>query len=179
MSVAGGGTREGRSHVKRGPGLILLAALIAAPAGAATMSVEGTVSPAWVERAGGERAPLQAGMTLRNQDRVVTGAGSRVLLKLADGSAVKLGENAVLNLDELAEKRDERARRLVTASLDVAQGAFRFTTGIFSKLTFRRDVRVYVSSVQVGIRGTDVWGRSNGERDIVCLLEGRISVTHP
>src|SRR5262245_1110676 len=143
------------------------------------MSVEGTVSPAWVERAGGpERVPLAPGMTLENRDRVVTGAGSRALLKLADGSAIKLGENAVLNLDGLAQKRDDRARRLVTASLDVVQGAFRFTTGIFSKLGFERDVTIRVSTVTAGIRGTDLWGKSDSERDIVCLLEGRISVNH-
>ena len=165
--------------MKPGPVLTLLSVLAAAPAAAATMSVEGTVSPAWVERAGGtDRVPLAPGMALGNRDRVVTGAGSRALLKLADGSAVKLGENAVLNLDGLAEKSDDRARKLVTASLDVAQGAFRFTTGIFSKLAFERDVTIRVSSVQAGIRGTDLWGKSDAERDLVCLIEGRISVNH-
>jgi len=157
--------------------LAILAAL-AAPHAQATLTVEGMVSPAWVERAARERVPLEVGMTLRDQDRVVTGAGSRALLKLADGSAVKLGENAVLNLDGLAEKRDDRARKLVTASLDVVQGAFRFTTGIFSKLTFERDVKIRVATVTAGIRGTDLWGKSDSERDLVCLLEGRISVSH-
>ena len=143
-----GPQHRGSIHVKPASTLSLLAALIAAPAAAASQSVEGTVSPAWVERAGSaERVPLAPGMTLQNRDRVVTGEGSRALLKLADGSAFKLGENATLNLDGLAEKRSDRARRLVTASLDVAQGAFRFTTGIFSKLTAERDVTITVSSV--------------------------------
>ena len=165
--------------MKRGLNLAFLAALLVAPAAAATLSVEGAVSPAWVERAGTtDRVPLEVGMTLRNQDRVVTGTGSRALLKLADGSAVKLGENAVLNLDGLAETRNDRARRLVTASLDVARGAFRFTTGIFSRQAFERDVRIRVATVTAGIRGTDLWGKSDDQRDLVCLLEGRISVSH-
>ena len=165
--------------MKSGPALALLAALAAIPATAATMSVEGAVSPAWVERAdGSERVPLAVGMTLKNRDRVVTGPQSRALLKLADGSAVKLGADAVLNLDGLAEKRHGRARRLVTASLDVVQGAFRFTTGVFARLTAERDVTITVNSVQAGIRGTDLWGKSDAERDLVCLIEGRISVTH-
>ena len=165
--------------MKPGLSLIFLAALLMAPAAGATLSVEGAVSPAWVERAGSaERVPLEVGMTLRNQDRVVTGAGSRALLKLADGSAVKLGENAVVNLDGLGEKQGERARRLVTASLDVARGAFRFTTGIFSRQAFERDVRIRVATVTAGIRGTDLWGKSDDQRDLVCLLEGRISVSH-
>ena len=159
--------------------LLFLAALLIAPAADATLSVEGAVSPAWVERAGStERVPLEVGMTLRNQDRVVTGAGSRALLKLADGSAVKLGENAVVNLDGLAEKQSDRARKLVMASLDVARGAFRFTTGIFSRQAFDRDVRIRVATVTAGIRGTDLWGKSDDQRDLVCLLEGRISVSH-
>ena len=37
---------------------------------------------------------------------------------------------------------------------------------------------VKVNAVTAGIRGTDVWGKSEGERDIVCLLEGRITVSH-
>jgi len=165
--------------VKPGFSLILAAALLASPAAGATLSVEGAVSPAWVERAGStDRVPLEVGMSLQNQDRIVTGAGSRALLKLADGSAVKLGENAVVNLDGLAEKRDDRARRLVTASLDVVRGAFRFTTGIFSRQAFERDVRIRVATVTAGIRGTDLWGRSDDQRDLVCLIEGRISVGH-
>src|SRR5262249_23583533 len=152
--------------------LAFLGALLALPAAAATMSVEGTVSPAWVERAGAaDRVPLEVGMTLQNRDRVVTGSGSRALLKLADGSAVKLGENAVLNLDGLAEKQEDRARKLVTASLDVARGAFRFTPGIFARQNFDRNVTIRVATVTAGIRGTDLWGKSDDQRDLVCLLE--------
>jgi hypothetical protein len=164
--------------MKPGFSLIFLAALLAAPAADATLSVEGAVSPAWVERAGStDRVPLEVGMTLQNQDRVVTGFGSRALLRLADGSAVKLGENAVVNLDGLAETQNDRARKLVTASLDVARGAFRFTTGIFSRRAFERDVRIRVATVTAGIRGTDIWGKSDDRRDLVCLIEGKVEVT--
>jgi hypothetical protein len=158
--------------------LMALAALAAAPA-LATLTVEGVVSPAWVERAGtSERVPLEVGMTLRNSDKVHTGRDSRALLKMADGSAVKLGEDAVLNVDGLAETKDERARRLVTASLDVVRGAFRFTTDVFAKRQAGRDVKIRVATVTAGIRGTDLWGKSDAERDLVCLIEGRISVNH-
>ncbi|MGH8640405.1 MAG: hypothetical protein ACRET6_01775, partial [Burkholderiales bacterium] len=75
--------------------IFALLALLAAPAFAQTLTVEGVVSPAWVER-GGARLPLAVGMRLNDKDRVVTGAGSRLLLRLAEGSAVKLGENATV-----------------------------------------------------------------------------------
>lgn len=160
-------------------GLMTLCALLAAPAFGATVTVEGMVSPAWVERAGAaERVPLEVGMALRDQDKVHTGRGSRALLRMADGSAVKLGEDAQLTLDGLAERQDERARRIVTASLDVVRGAFRFTTDVFSKRRAERDVRIRVATVTAGIRGTDLWGKSDAQRDVVCLIEGRISVSH-
>lgn len=150
-------------------------ALLGAPAAAQTLTVEGVVSPAWVER-GGARLPLAIGMQLNNRDRIVTGSGSRALLRLAEGSAVKLGENASLVVDGLADKAG--ATRLVAASLEVVRGAFRFTTGIFGRPASSRDVRVRISAVTAGIRGTDLWGKSDEQRDLVCLIEGAITVSH-
>src|SRR5512142_700058 len=94
--------------------LLTALALIALPLPAAqTLTVEGMVSPAWVEHAGAQREPLTIGMALGNKDRIHTGAGSRVLLQMADGSAVKLGENAILTVDDLFEKKGVDARRLI------------------------------------------------------------------
>src|SRR5262245_6562120 len=107
-----------------------LPAMLATPALAQALTVEGVVSPAWVER-GGARLPRAVGMRLSDKDRVITGSDSRVLLRMAEGSAVKLGENATVALDALADKQGADSRKLVTATLDVVRGAFRFTTGIF------------------------------------------------
>ena len=142
------------------------------------LSVESVLSPAWVERANGRREPLAAGMVLGNKEKVHTGDGGRAMLRLADGSAVKLGESAMVGLDDLAQKQDAKGGGVVAASLDVVRGAFRFTTGILGKSSSQRDVRVKVNAVTAGIRGTDVWGKSEADRDIVCLLEGRITVSH-
>jgi cell division septation protein DedD len=43
----------------------------------------------------------------------------------------------------------------------------------------RRAVNVRIATVTAGIRGTDLWGSSDAERDLICLIEGRITVTHP
>ena len=148
----------------------------ALPLGAQTLVVEGVLSPAWLER-GGKREPLATGMTLAARDKVHTGAGSRVLIRMAEGSAVKLGENATLAIDDVLEKKDG-GKTLVNASLDVVRGAFRFTTGVFSRQPAQRDVKVKISTITAGIRGTDVWGRSTSQEDLLCLLDGRISVEH-
>src|SRR2546421_1506971 len=67
--------------------------------------VEGVQMPAWLEREG-KAVPLVPGMTLSAGDQLRTGAGSRLLIKLAEGSLVKLGENARLRLSELAPSKD-------------------------------------------------------------------------
>ncbi len=143
---------------------------------AQTLTVEGVVSPAWVER-GGNREPLIAGTRLDGRDKVHTGPASRALLRMAEGSAVKLGENAILTVDDLVEKKGADTR-LVTAALDVVRGAFRFTTGVFGKGSAQRDIKIRIATVTAGIRGTDVWGKSEAKRDIVCLIEGKIAVEH-
>lgn len=141
---------------------------------APTVTVDAVQAPAWVER-GEQRLPLLAGQLLHNRDRVVTGPQARVLLRLSEGSAVKLGENASLRMDALGQ----REGGVFTAAFDVARGAFRFTTGLFNRFQNRRAVNVRIATVTAGIRGTDLWGSADAERDLVCLIEGRITVTHP
>ena len=155
---------------------ILFVAAIPAHA-AGVLTVESVLSPAWVERANGRREPLTVGMELSNKEKVHTGDGGKALLKLAEGSAVKLGEGALLAVDDLLQKQDGKGG-VVSASMEVVRGAFRFTTGLLGKTASQRDVRVKVNTITAGIRGTDVWGKSEGERDIICLLEGRVNVAH-
>jgi hypothetical protein len=133
-------------------------------------SIEGVQMPAWVERAG-VRRPLAVGMELKGGDTVTTGAGSRALVRLSEGSLVKLGENGSLTISEI----NPDSGGLFKAALRVAEGAFRFTTDLFSKVR-RREVSIRVATVTAGIRGTDLWGKSSGERQTVCLIEGAIEV---
>ena len=155
-----------------------LACALAAPAAFAIdqsyATIDSVQMPAWVER-NGVRQALAPGKVLQDRDRVVTGADARVLIQLAEGSAVKLGEDAQLDLNALGR----RENRVFTAALDVAKGAFRFTTGIFSTLRQQRAINVRIATITAGIRGTDLWGSSDAERDLICLLEGRITVFHP
>jgi hypothetical protein len=136
--------------------------------------VEGVQMPAWVERPGAPaRVPLAPGMELKSGDQVRTGAGSRVLVKLGEGSLVKLGENGSVRVAEL-----NPARELFKGALNVLEGAFRFTTQKIGAHR-RRDININVSQVTAGIRGTDLWGKSAPEREIVCLIEGKIEVGAP
>ncbi len=55
------------------------------------------------------------------------------------------------------------------------QGAFRFTTELIGQKR-KREIDIRVASVTAGIRGTDLWGRSRKDNEIVCLIEGEIDV---
>lgn len=154
--------------------LALAAALLglAAPGLAQNAVVEAVQMPAWVDR-DGRTMPLAPGMALEPRDALRTGPEAKLLLKLAEGSSVKLGENAVFHLNAIATRQEDG---FFTAAMNVLAGAFRFTTAAIAK-TRRRDVSVTIATATAGIRGTDLWGKAASDRDIICLIEGAIEVT--
>lgn len=138
---------------------------------AATAVVDGVQSPAWLER-NNLSVPIAPGMELEAGDLVRTGKDARLLLKMSEGSLVKLGENARFRIEEAKPKGG-----LFRATLSVLEGAFRFTTQAVAK-NQKRDVRISIGqNATIGIRGTDVWGRGSNQKDIVCLIEGKVDVT--
>jgi len=150
---------------------ILAAALLAIASGAAwgqAAVVEAVQYPAWLER-GGNAVPLTPGTPLQAKDNLRTGGNARVLVKLREGSSVKLGENAKITIEAIDD------RGIFRSALAVLEGAFRFTTDVLRKGQ-KREIAIKVKNVTAGIRGTDLWGKSTAERDLVCLLEGKISV---
>lgn len=153
--------------MKAAASILLLALAAAAAAHAEVGTVEAVQYPAWLEREGAT-VPLVPGTRLQPRDHLRTGGNARVRLRMGEGSAVKLGENARFVI-ETVEDRD-----VFRATLSVLAGAFRFTSDALSKR--RRDVSIRAKTVTAGIRGTDLWGKSTGERDLVCLLEGTITV---
>ncbi|MBI5899289.1 MAG: FecR domain-containing protein [Rhodocyclales bacterium] len=142
------------------------AALALAPA-----TVELVQAPAWLER-DGRSQPLAPGMELRNGDLVRTGTGARAYLMLAEGSRVKLGEAARFNL----HNRSLHPEKSFRGALDIVAGAFRFTTGKLKK-SVPRELAIRVGTATIGIRGTDIWGKTDKDGDLVALIEGHIEIT--
>ncbi len=151
---------------------MLLAGLAMAGAAAAApqASVESVQYPAWLER-GGAAVPLAPGTELRPDDRLRTGASARARVRLADGSTVKLGEKAVFAFER------GRSDGLLRNTLRVLAGAFRYTS--FGSGARGTSPAIKVRNVTIGIRGTDLWGKSTDERDLVCLIDGAIGVSSP
>jgi hypothetical protein len=160
------------------PVLLLLASGVGTYAGplhaAADAVVEGVQLPAWVTRAG-KRDPLALGTELKTEDEVSTGDRSRLLLRLGDGSTVKLGENGRLRLSDLVQKSKEG---FISATLKVLEGAFRFTTEAALRGRTTRNITVQFPTITAGIRGTDIWGKNLGDKEVLVLIEGHITVTH-
>jgi hypothetical protein len=160
------------------PVLLLLAASAAVPVrnayAAADAVVEGVQLPAWVTR-DGKRSPLGLGTELKTEDEVSTGDRSRLLLRLGDGSTVKLGENGRLRLSDLVQKPKEG---FLAATLKVLEGAFRFTTEAALRIRTTRNITVQFPTITAGIRGTDIWGKNLGDKEVLVLIEGNITVTH-
>lgn len=146
---------------------------------AAPLASEGRVAalhtPAWVER-DGKKSPLKPGARIQAGDTLLTGKGGRVHLTLEDASTVKLGEDAQLEVAQLAAAQDDDGGTL-TGTLNVLRGAFRLTTQTLQKVSRRRELLVGVGGVfTAGVRGTDIWGKSDAAQDLICLLEGEIDV---
>lgn len=135
--------------------------------------VEALQMPAWLSREG-QRTALALGAVLRNGDEIETGSGARALLRLGDGSMVKLGETARFRLDGTGLARDDTPFK---ARLGVLAGAFRFTTTPQYRFTGKRDIEVRFPTVTARVTGTDLWGKAGIDREIVALIEGRISVS--
>ncbi len=154
--------------------LLTLALAIPLTASAAPPAVVESIGlPAWVVR-DGTRLPLTAGRALAPGEMVITGKGSRAVLRLDDGSAVKLGEDTRFVV--ASARTVEGSSPLFQATLRVLTGAFRFTTSALAKTRMKREVNIQLATVTAGIRGTDLWGRSTDDRDFVVLIEGKIGV---
>lgn len=165
-------------YVIRGLCVVFLAlpALAMAQVGGPPVSpatVETVQMPAWLER-GGRTQPLEVGKEILNGDRIRTGGQARVYLLTADGSRVKMGENAVLSLYSRSLKPASNFK----GALDILTGAFRYTTHAVRGLRSQRDVTIRVGTATAGIRGTDLWGKADAVRDLILLIEGTIEVRH-
>lgn len=151
--------------------LLAAALLLPATAGAATAAVVELVQPpAWIVR-DGDTSPLGPGAQPRSGDIIRTGERTRLRLGLAEGSDIRIGPAARVELPRLEPAADEGG--FFDGLVEVVRGAFRFTTGQ-AEAEHKRRIDIKVGAVTAGIRGTDIWGKAAADRDFVVLLEGEI-----
>ena len=156
-------------------GILFAACLLASTqAQASSIEVKAVRYPAWVEN-GGRKTPLQPGMQARASDVVASGEDARILFSLADGSEVRLGQNARLSIGRIDIVQTGGGVDL-DMGLSLLAGHFRYAATTLSKLTNRRKLDLQLSTSTIGIRGTDYWAMTDKEHDAVCLFEGAVEV---
>lgn len=139
--------------------------------GHAQIEVKSVQPPAWKQDTK-QRTALFPGDILDARTTIITGNNARVQLELAEGSIIELGENT-----RTKAPKAETKQSIFDASIDMLQGAFRFTTASFAKRR-QRSILINLPSSTIGIRGTDLWGRSSTDSDFVVLIEGDIEIEH-
>lgn len=137
--------------------------------------VEAIQMPAWVAQ-DGQRMPLGPGDMVSSAQEVETAAAAGIVLKMPEGSLIRLGEKTRLGVQRL-EVNPSNGRTAVKSELKLFDGFFRFTTSALAKAVGQRDINVSVRTATIGIRGTDFWSMSDEEHDATCLFEGKVDLT--
>jgi hypothetical protein len=145
-----------------------LAWLVAEPASAIDLagSVVKLQGSATATAGTGFSRPLQEGSTILVGDRIITGADSRLRLRMTDGAVLTMGSSSTMVVEAWDE--DESVGRAV---LDVVEGVFLAASGAIARLGPDRMV-VTTPVATLGIRGTEVWGDVLPGRLAVALLSG-------
>ena len=132
-------------------------------------------SPAWIERAG-KRLPLAAGMELINRDKLLTGEGARVVVRFADGSAFKMGDNSLVAVNAMQQRKNGT----FAGGLDLKSGDLRLVSHEYEEAPVNRAINVRFGDVTAAVRGeADLTGTADDVRDAVALRDGRAVLNHP
>jgi hypothetical protein len=140
----------------------------------AGITVEAVQMPAWTTREG-KRRPLSPGDAVSTAQEIETAAGAALVLQMAEGSLVRLGEKTRLGVQRL-EVNDADGRIAVRSELKLFDGFFRFATSAVAKVAGQRQIDVSLRTATIGIRGTDFWSMTDAEHDAACLFEGNIAL---
>jgi len=109
------------------------------------------------------------------RDLLQTGRGARLKAELVDGTAITLGENAEILIDEFVYDPRQRQGGL---NLKVIKGAFLFVGGKVEEMTDSK-TRIETPVAILGIRGTTVWGGPIYGGYGVLVLDGEVKVQSP
>jgi len=153
--------------------LFLAAAAHAQTPGVGTVAqLQGTAS---VTRQGATQA-LNTGDAIASEDILETGPASKLLVTFTDGTALTLGPNADVVIDEFVYNPDGGRNN---AALRVTAGAARFVAGALERVGGTEAIKVSTPVATIGIRGTDFFVEMDGQHLSVALFSGyRVAVAN-
>jgi len=99
-------------------------------------------------------------------DLITTDAAGRLQIMLLDETIFTIGPNSAMTIDEFVYDPSTDAGKV---SAEIMRGAFRFVTGRIAH-KHPEQMKVKLPSGTIGVRGTIVVGRVEGERSSVALV---------
>lgn len=131
--------------------------------------------PVWVLHKD-ERSALGASSPVSNGDTIITGPGAHVHLALADGSLLKLGENASLGVQNLQLQTGKQVDTL-NGTLKISAGSLRYTSQK-QRASFKTELTLQVGrSFSAQTSSADLWVDAGASEDRLLLTEGSVIVT--
>ena len=118
---------------------------------------------------GQRAAPIAGGEDVVRDEVVRTGAASNAKLVFVDDTNLALGPTSTVKLDKFVFADTTTYNQ---AGMELARGAFRFTTGHSEKRAY--DIKTPVATI--GVRGTILDVLSQGSKTTVVLQEGKAIV---
>ena len=124
----------------------------------------------------GASKALKSGDPVASEDILETGPASKLLVSFADGTALTLGPNADVVIDEFVYNPNGGKN---SAALRITSGAARFVAGAIEKAGGPEAIKVSTPVATIGIRGTDFFVEQDGDHLSVALFSGyRVTVTN-
>jgi hypothetical protein len=113
------------------------------------MVVTGTVRVVDVQ---GKERTLEKGADVRSGDKIVTGQGALVQVRMNDGGYLSIRSETEMSIDNFVHNEKESSKSSFVVSL--IKGGFRSITGLIGRAN-PDAYRVKASTATIGIRGTD------------------------
>lgn len=117
---------------------------------------------------------LREGDEIHQYDVLITSAGARLQIVLADGTRVRLAEEAELLVDEFVFEPEANRGNL---SLRALLGAFEFSGGAIEDLS-EPGVEIMTPVAMLGVRGTAFWAGPIDDGYGVLVLDGEVEVAN-
>lgn len=133
------------------------------------IGIAATVKNDVAQLRGAAPAPIVAGEDVQRNEVVRTGSDSNTKLVFVDDTNLAVGPASTVKLDKFVFAD---ALTYNQAGMELAKGAFRFTTGHSEKRAY--DIKTPVATI--GVRGTILDVLSQGSKTTVVLHEGRAIV---
>ena len=118
--------------------------------------------------------PLQKDDVLKKNDLISTKKSSRAILTFKDDTSVTIGQNSDFSILEYLY--DEESAENNKLEFFYSRGVFKTVSGKLGKLN-QKNFKLKTRTASMGIRGTEIYTKTDMYKDMIACLDGAITVT--